>query len=124
MNEAFTFQDRGERMKPLLVIEQVAKGLEFGTGNISGDVDPTLKNEVHNLVTSQDILVRVDKYDDGCGDGRGVSKIFQSGKEIDAPNLNRPKVFGGSLTMAVATRIGLGKANNANDPVEEFAQTV
>lgn len=123
--EGFTFNNREEfeSMKPLLIVEKITDGLEFGHGTISGDIDKELYKKVDDIVHSQDILVKVDKYDDGCGDGRGVSKIFKGGEEVETPNLHRPKVFGGSLAMAVSTRIGLG-VTSEKDPVDEFAATV
>lgn len=48
-----------------------------------------------------------DVVDDGCGDGREVSLVSQSGATLKT-SLHRPKVFGGGVMMTVASRIGLG----------------
>lgn len=105
--------------KPRFTVSRVIKGFEFGHGQISGTaasrrVLATVDETIHN---SPELLVPIDKddegrtlLDDGCGDGRAVLTVFSKDKEYKR-SLNRPKVFGGSATMAAACLIGLGQAN-------------
>ncbi len=115
----FDAPERSE-LVPELDITKVADGLGFGAGSISNterrDVTPEVRREVEQLISSPDVLVRVDKDksgnmldDDGCGDGRWVRRIFE-GVVQRFKSLNRTKVFGGGATMATASLIGLGKA--------------
>jgi hypothetical protein len=96
-------------------------GLGFGEGGISGEerksaLSPEHLVAVETAVNSPEILVEVSKDkdgqmidDDGCGDGRLVTRIFE-GAEERLKSLRRPKVFGGGATMATASQIGLGRA--------------
>lgn len=108
----------GEMSPHHFEIVRISDGLAFGHGSISGNDEPevlALADEtIHN---SSEMLVPVDVDDngrivegDGCGDGRAVSLVFRL-KEILKKNLNRPKVFGGSVVMAAASLIGTGRAN-------------
>lgn len=107
-----------ETMKPTIKVSRILdSGLEFGHGAISSQDDPEILSLVDKIIhESPDILVPVDKDDsgriiddDGCGDGRAVARVFTREAEFKR-SLNRPKVFGGAVTMAVAARIGLGQA--------------
>lgn len=100
-------------------VTKLSDGLGFGVGGISvrerQDVDAVLKSKIEAAIISPDILVTVDADksgtmldDDGCGDGRGVHRVLERGKE-HSKSLNRPKVFGGGSAMAMAMLIGLGK---------------
>lgn len=100
-----------------LNVTRVSDGLGFGQGSISGDIgdlSPQAGQQIDRTIESAPtILVPVDcdengavLDDDGCGDGRAVETIFQ-GQNVFKRSLNRAKVFGGGLTMAVAERIGL-----------------
>ncbi len=98
-------------------------GLGFGEGTISlqarkEELGESGLQQIDQIINSSDILVAVstDKDgamldDDGCGDGREVSRVFE-GNEPKAKSLNRTKVFGGGVTMTAATKIGLGEAKD------------
>lgn len=106
-------------------VVRLSNGLDFGVGTISKDdrldahddpLDHEIIDAVERAIQRPDITVPVstDKdglriEDDGCGDGRGVNRVFRGEEELQA-SLDRPKVFGGGLMMAVAARIGLGNA--------------
>lgn len=99
------------------------EGLGFGEGTISLDsrkdeIGTEGLQQIEQLVSNADIIVPVSKAsdgsvldDDGCGDGREVSRIFE-GSEQKSKSLNRSKVFGGGVTMAASTLIGLGRAKD------------
>lgn len=104
-------------------VAKIADGLGFGEGGISHAEraklidNPELISLVETALMSDEILIPVDTDtegakldDDGCGDGRGVSRVFE-GMVLKARSLNRSKVFGGGAAMAAASLIGLGKAN-------------
>jgi len=110
---------------PLITIEvrKISDGLGYGDGGISyNDRETEVGNELLQAVEDairnpDEILVPIslDKKgspidDDGCGDGRGVKRIFEGAIER-LKSLVRSKVFGGGATMIASTRIGLGKAN-------------
>lgn len=101
-------------------------GLGFGEGDISAKqrledprdpLTPGVMTTVHDTVTQGEILIPISRdedgqllTDDGCGDGRGVNMVMR-GVNVLKKSLNRAKVFGGGLTMGIAARIGLGKAD-------------
>jgi hypothetical protein len=102
-------------------VTKIVDGLGFGKGSISHDdrtdVDAGLLAKVEAAVTSEDILVPVDKDksgnmldDDGCGDGRGVRRVLEGATKEHSRSLNRAKVFGGGSAMVAAIFIGIGKA--------------
>jgi len=103
--------------KPSFTVKRIVKGFEFGHGQISGiaanhSVLAKVDQAIHN---DDSILVPLDidddgkpVADDGCGDGREVLTVFSLDKTYKR-SLNRPKVFGGSATMATAFAIGLGE---------------
>lgn len=103
-------------------VTRVSDGLEFGDGKISAEaVSADVLQAVDlTIETNPDILVPIDADDngiqiddDGCGDGRGVKRIMQrvgGGMREFGRSLNRAKVFGGALAMAVGVRIGAGAA--------------
>lgn len=108
----------GGMEKPEFTLQRITDGFEFGDGVISGcEGDPeTLRIIDDAIETDPAILVAIDAEDDGspleddgCGDGRGVGRIFGGGKKFKR-SLNRAKVFGGAAAMAAAARIGLGEA--------------
>lgn len=107
-------------------VTRLVDGLDFGEGTISmrdrihANDDPLEHEDVIKLeaaIQRPELLVSISLdsegkpiRDDGCGDGRGVARIFKRGIEVLKKSLNRAKVFGGGLTMAVSARIGLGIA--------------
>lgn len=119
------FEMREQERPEIKVIRLTEEGLGHGDGSIG--VQSRLKDEndpltiddldtVKEAIHSGDALVPVDKDeggkmldDDGCGDGRGVGLIRKAG-QILKRSLNRAKVFGGSVTMTAAARIGIGEA--------------
>lgn len=114
------------------------EGLGYGKGAISlidrqvKDIsDPEYVSDIQfslldNFVNSSDVLVPVDKDDtgnmlddDGCGDGRGVGKIFKKVKDSvveKARSLRRAKIFGGAPVMSGAGLVANGEV--AVDNVE------
>jgi hypothetical protein len=95
-------------------------GLGYGQGSISYAARASSINvaELEAAVKSADILVPVDRDDegrllddDGCGDGRKAVRVLE-GKIIHSRSLNRAKVFGGGVAMTAAALIGLGKAGD------------
>lgn len=119
------FEMREQNKPELKVISLAEEGLGYGEGSIgvqnrlqdeADSLSPEDLNIVRETIHSGDALVPVDKDengnmldDDGCGDGRGVSTIEKAGQLLKR-SLNRAKVFGGSVTMVVAARIGIGEA--------------
>ncbi len=114
--------ESGEKIvsTPEVETNKLVDGLGFGEGSISGadqgEISADMRALVEGIITSKKILTPVDQdkdgyllEDDGCGDGRGVKRIFEGTIER-FKSLNRPKVFGGSPAMAVAIVIGTGQA--------------
>ena len=102
---------------------RLADGLGFGHGAISAQtIEGAAGNEdlaalTDELLESPQILAPISCtddggliQDDGCGDGRRTGLVFD-GERVCRTSLVRPKVFGGGITMAAATRIGLGCSN-------------
>lgn len=121
-NERYIFNPEGIDNMIQIETDKIApEGLGFGEGGISlsdrnNEISSEDLSQIETIVNSKDILVPVstDKDgnmidDDGCGDGRSVSRIFE-GEEIRGKSLNRAKVFGGGAAMATSTLIGLGQA--------------
>lgn len=115
----------GERIEMAeYVSEKVVDGLGFGEGTISrvvieADAGAEAVRKVDELIASPEILVDVDKDDngnllddDGCGDGR-MAGLIKKGRETlkGFINSHRAKVFGGGSTMATAAMIGSGEAS-------------
>lgn len=113
--------EKGEMM-PEIEVQRITDGLGFGEGLVShldrkAEVGDEVLPTVEAFLTSNEVLVPIDTDkegsmidDDGCGDGRGVSKVVHKIKGI-IPNfksLIRPKMFGAAPTMTAATRIGSG----------------
>jgi hypothetical protein len=111
-------------MQPSVRIEKIADGLGFGRGDISRAAIEAETGEtaqvIDEAIRSQEVLVPVDIdettgamiEDDGCGDGRPVRTIHRKVAGVVqsfARSLHRPKVFGGGVTMAAASLIGLGQ---------------
>jgi hypothetical protein len=95
---------------------QINDGLGFGEGSVSGEGAPAVLDTAKEAISSQSILVAVDRdekghilEDDGCGDGRGVKKIFRLHKQLKR-SLHRAKVFGGAAAMTAAGLVGTGRA--------------
>ena len=102
------------------------EGLGFGSGSIGVEVrladeadglNEAVLTKVDEAITSDNILVDVDHgkdgnllYDDGCGDGREVARVFR-GVVLKTKSLVRSKVFGGAAVMATAAAIGTGEAS-------------
>jgi hypothetical protein len=102
-------------VKPLL-----STGFGFGDPAKPGYDDQKMSvrtdyvRAVQNLLYTSHILTLVDRLengevvsDDGCGDGRGVARVFE-GSALRKRSLCRPKVFGGGVTMTMAMQVGLG----------------
>lgn len=118
------------RMNLNVITVKLTDGLAFGDGAISVEdrideqhqhaLDSETLRTVEAGIHSDNILVRVDKEDngatvedDGCGDGRGVKTIFRKVEEsltYMKRSLNRYKVFGAGSTMATASVVGMGEA--------------
>ncbi|MDQ2972951.1 MAG: cadmium-containing carbonic anhydrase [bacterium] len=92
-------------------------GLGFGKGNITSTregLTDTVKLKAHQVICDPDqILVDVSYDDDGqvldddgCGDGRGINKVFSKLNDSFKKSLDRAKVFGGAVTMTAAADIG------------------
>jgi hypothetical protein len=125
--EFFMENERSPELQELdLSVQKLTDKLGYGEGGISYEerknilTSPDILNDVESAIQSNEILVPVDKDkngqmldDDGCGDGRGWGKIFDSVRTY-TKSLNRSKVFGGGLTMGVASAIGLGKTAGKN----------
>lgn len=120
--EGLFFDDeRSGEMPPELEVQKVSDGLGFGHGAISretieSEAGAEVATATDEAISSPKILTKVDTDeagkmldDDGCGDGRGVKKVFDKFKTFTR-SLHRPKVFGGGATMATASLIGTGKA--------------
>jgi hypothetical protein len=115
----FMHGEKGEMM-PEVHVQRLADGLGFGEGQIShndrvDEVDEETRHAVEGLIESPRILVKVDVDssgrrldDDGCGDGRGVRRIFE-GLTEKFKSLNRSKVFAGGAGMTMASMVGLGQ---------------
>lgn len=99
---------------------KITEGLGYGEGSIStadrDDVSPELVRATERVIQSDQILVDVDRDengelidDDGCGDGRGVKEVWE-GLQRRFKSLNRAKVFGGGVVMSAADEIGSGRA--------------
>lgn len=113
---------------------KISDGLGFGEGSISfssanTNITPESIAKVERLIQKPDILVPVDKTtegkpidDDGCGDGRGWSRVFQGSRQYKN-SLHRAKVFGGGATMAAAGLIGMGQADGM-DLVQTFDEAI
>ncbi len=123
--------EQGEIERKINVIK-LTEGLDFGEGSISvqdrlqATDDPlseTTLRLVETGISSDQIIVPIDTgnngqqlEDDGCGDGRGVKKVFHKHKEDSGEiqeksrSLHRSKIFGGGLTMAAAAVVGTGKS--------------
>lgn len=107
--------------KPEIEIVPLADGFGYGDGSISyvarkEAVGSEVLAKAEEAIASEDILEPVSKdkhgnyiQDDGCGDGRGVRRVFKNGIE-KLKSLARAKVFGGGVTMVTAMEIGDGQA--------------
>lgn len=94
------------------VKEFLRQGLGFGDGNISVTKrleNGSLTDAELNFAQAQicNHIVRVEKEDCGCGDGRTRDDLEQI--------IPRAKVFGGSVTMSVAVFNALGKTEKEDD---------
>jgi hypothetical protein len=109
-----------ETLQPAYEVVEVApNGLGYGEGSGSykareQEVGPENLQAARQAIESAEVLVPVSKdsdgnmlTDDGCGDGRGVNKIFKGLQEIFKKSLHRAKVFGGGIVMGLAGRIGV-----------------
>lgn len=109
----------------------------FGFGNdekagfdeLAGKVGADFVTAAQNVIVSGHVIVPISTTDqgqavadDGCGDGREVSLVSQSGKTLKT-SLHRSKVFGGGVMMTVASRIGLG-AGVRDDLISLFDEAI
>lgn len=105
-------------------IQKIVDGLGYGEGPVSTtertDVTPDLVASMEAVISSEKILVDVDRDkngepidDDGCGDGRGVKEIWEGFKRR-FKSLNRAKVFGAGVAMSAADEIGSGRATGSS----------
>jgi hypothetical protein len=116
-------------MQPRYTVEVLApEGLGFGHGTISvteqlrsGELTLEAKDAAYEIIMNDPrVFLPVETTDDGCGDGRPTSRIFQlidSDGEKSKKFLNRSrrraKVFGGGLVAASSMwRTISGNANN------------
>jgi hypothetical protein len=123
-------KENKKSLKNKFKVTRIAQGFEFGHGAISGQDNPDILHILDDTIqNSPAILIRVDRdetgeiiHDDGCGDGREVTKVFTRGKQFKH-SLARPKVFGGAVTMNTAVSIGSGKGRgkSLNQVFEESA---
>lgn len=118
MEKGEAFYAWRHEMTPEVEITKVSDGLGFGYGSISREsIEAVAGEDVAQLtdeaIQSPQLLIKIDEtvQDDGCGDGRGVKRIFEGFVE-KARSLNRAKVFGGAAAMASAGLIGTGRAVN------------
>lgn len=108
-------------------VTKIADGLGLGNGaigvrsRIEDENDPlndVVRQIAESVIDAGQILVRVDVDkdgkrldDDGCGDGRGVTAVFEGDpSNLKQKSLNRSKVFGGGVIMETAALIGTGTA--------------
>lgn len=103
------------------VIQKILSG--FGYGNSESTItvrsdETELIAKLDSVLNSPSLLVPLSKddsgapvQDDGCGDGRMCSQTYT--------HEYRAKVFGGGLTMATATLVGLGTAD-ADSEIDIF----
>jgi hypothetical protein len=96
----------------VLNVTKVTDGFGFGAGAIShAGISQEDSIAAEAVIVSNDILIPLSQcngqelQDDGCGDGRPVTKVFKGTRECST-SLNRAKVFGGGATMATAILIG------------------
>jgi hypothetical protein len=113
----FNGEDGFEMERPELAITRVSEGLEYGDGKIAAHSIPAeIQRTVDDTIEHHpDFLVSIDidetgqsLDDDGCGDGRGVNKIFRGLHTELKRSLNRAKVFGGAVAMTAGIWIGRG----------------
>lgn len=120
-NGGFEMKEQGRIEAKVITLAE--DGVGYGDGSIgvqnrlADENDPLTRQDliaVEELVRSGQALVPLDLDDhgqmlddDGCGDGRAVSLVEKVGQTFKR-SLNRAKVFGGSVTMTVAARVGIG----------------
>lgn len=121
--------------KPKIEVTKVTDGLGYGEGSISfracyEEVGNEAINVAEQAILSPEIIVPVSLNkngkpieDDGCGDGRGVKRVFEGFNTILKKSLNRAKVFGAGLTMGTAARIATGDVQG-DDLKDEYAATM
>ncbi|MCA9334235.1 hypothetical protein KC963_04255 [Candidatus Saccharibacteria bacterium] len=119
----YQLEERERDSMPAFAVTEISPGLEFGHGTISSEqAHPELKQQVKDTVHQDPaILVAVDAHDDGCGDGRGVKRVYNSEREF-SQSLHRSKILGGGMTMATAARIANGETWG-KDLNEDFAHS-
>lgn len=122
--EQFHFSNVPEKEQQMNEFETsliAPEGLGYGSGSISREKYTSEQENIatlDELLASGEILVPVSRHpdgtmldDDGCGDGRGVSRIMvkKDGDIIEkASSLHRAKVFGGGPAMAGAALVATG----------------
>jgi hypothetical protein len=126
MSEYIANGERNDMERPPMRITRISEGLEYGDGKIAAEaVSPEVQQIVDDTIENHpDFIVPIDVDDnglqiddDGCGDGRGVNKVFRRIRGVMQElkrSLHRSKVFGGAVTMAAATRLGNGTAKGRN----------
>lgn len=123
MESEYSTVERTEYMRDVSGMKVAENGLGFGEGTISfearrAEVGPAALVQIEQIIFDGSVLTPVssDKFgkqidDDGCGDGRVVTRVFEGSVE-KTKSLDRPKVFGGGATMTTASLIGLGEAKD------------
>lgn len=115
---AMSNNDERERMPEYEMVCIAPDGVGYGEGGISANDRqnhpdyPISKEQLMRAVdvlveNSQQIVVPIEEYDDGCGDGRPADKIQmvdpETGKLFDFKvSKLRAKIFGGGLQVAAS----------------------
>ncbi len=121
MKEAFLKMPQEQEQPKTYELQCIAPyGLGFGDGTIStaerhqeGAEHPVSPEQLQQameviIANKHEIIVPVDEYDDGCGDGRPASRVFQivdseTGEVREyRKSKNRAKIFGGGLQVAAS----------------------
>jgi hypothetical protein len=120
--EAGNNMERPEVMlpeEPKIEIVKLSNGLGYGEGSVTYAkaleyAGQDNLNKAEQALMTEQVLVPISRdsdgkllEDDGCGDGRGVIKLFRGFKEIVKGSLHRAKVFGGGLVQGTIARIGV-----------------
>jgi hypothetical protein len=144
MNERLEFMpneemERNEQLPEIKIeVAKIADSIGYGDGAISyearkSEVGAEILQAAENAINSKAILAKVDVDekgnmldDDGCSDGRVWGKLFEKvngAMRWFKRSLNRPKVFGGGITMGTAAMLGLGEADG-QELNQAFSTTV
>ncbi|HSW85834.1 MAG TPA: hypothetical protein VLF79_04505 [Candidatus Saccharimonadales bacterium] len=103
--------NNNEKVAPLVKVSRISDGLGFGEGLISATEEDSHILELLDIAiqSGDGVLIQIDTYDDGCSDGREAVEAFTKRSNY-SPHKHRAKIFGGSVTMVAAAKIGMGQA--------------